>query len=172
MPHLATTTTALPVPYLGKPPVKPRTVAASAARPGRTTPAQLPAPQAESGKGAERPRGRNGRVAGPAAQPAADAPVSGPAEAAPAVASAAAPGTSPDPQATDDRWATIAVGDVVLATEGPREGWYEAVVQDVKPPHRVDLKWRDWPDEPVFFRPRDELAMLPPGYTDKPGKRA
>ena len=73
--------------------------------------------------------------------------------------------------APGDGWAAIKVNDVVLATEGVGEGWYEAVVTETKGETHVSLKWRDWKDEPEFFRPRDELALLPPGYKDAKARK-
>lgn len=59
-------------------------------------------------------------------------------------------------------WAAITVGSVVLATEGEKEGWYEAVVTSAKPNHLFTLKWRDWPEEAEFVRKRGHLGLLPP----------
>lgn len=59
-------------------------------------------------------------------------------------------------------WGSITVGSVVLASEGEKEGWYEAVVTAAKSSHLFTLKWRDWPDEPEFVRKRGHLGLLPP----------
>lgn len=57
-------------------------------------------------------------------------------------------------------WSTIVVGDLVLATEGGDEGWFEAVVERVTG-LMFTLRWRDWPDLPVFVRTVDTIALLP-----------
>jgi hypothetical protein len=58
-------------------------------------------------------------------------------------------------------WGVIAVGDLVLASDGPGEGWWEAVVQAVTG-EMFTLLWRDWPDEfPKFVRTRDQIGLLP-----------
>ena len=78
----------------------------------------------------------------------------------PTTASAAAPATHSLPA---DR-ASIVAGALVLAAEGGdglQEGWYAAVVVDVEG-DTLRLRWRDWADEPEFFRHRDNVALLPP----------
>lgn len=62
-----------------------------------------------------------------------------------------------DPSQPD--WTVIAVGSVVLATENPKEGWYEAVVKAVKG-DLYTLAWRDWPGEAAFVRKGQHLAVL------------
>lgn len=78
-------------------------------------------------------------------------------------------GGAPSPVALS--WASITVGSVVLASEGPMEGWYEAVVTAAKPDHLFKLKWRDWPDEPAFVRTRGRLGLLPPDEAAKAGSK-
>jgi hypothetical protein len=56
-------------------------------------------------------------------------------------------------------WDTLKVGDLVLATEGEQEGWWEAVVKNVVG-EMFTLQWRDWQDEPVFVRKRDQVALM------------
>lgn len=57
-------------------------------------------------------------------------------------------------------WSVIAIGDLVLATEGgPEEGWYESEVLEVKG-NQFTLRWRDWPNLPNFVRQREQLALL------------
>ncbi len=58
-------------------------------------------------------------------------------------------------------WADIDVGSLVLATEGPSEGWWESVVLEAEA-ELFTLKWRDWPDLPRFVRRRWQLALLHP----------
>ncbi len=59
-------------------------------------------------------------------------------------------------------WAGIAIGSLVLITEGEEDGWYEAVVVASKPGGEFTLQWRDWPDLPMLMRRRDEMALLHP----------
>lgn len=58
-------------------------------------------------------------------------------------------------------WADIAVGSLVLASEGPGEGWWESVVL-AEEAEVFTLKWRDYPDLPRFVRRRWQLALLHP----------
>jgi hypothetical protein len=53
-------------------------------------------------------------------------------------------------------------GAVVLAPYAPLEGWWEAVIVKVKG-DLFTLKWRDYPDDPVFARRRNQLVTIPPG---------
>ena len=59
-------------------------------------------------------------------------------------------------------------GAVVLAPFAPQEGWWEAVVIKVKG-DLLTLKWRDYPDDPVFSRRRNQLVPLPPGIAAAAG---
>lgn len=54
----------------------------------------------------------------------------------------------------------LAVGNLVLASEGEGHGWWEAVVEAVTG-EMVTLSWRDWADEPRFVRQRDQIGLLP-----------
>lgn len=58
-------------------------------------------------------------------------------------------------------WDGITLGSLVLATVAPEDGWYEALVTEVKNDGLLLLKWRDWPDEPPFLRRAHQLALLP-----------
>jgi hypothetical protein len=64
-------------------------------------------------------------------------------------------------------WSEIRVGSVVLMTEGrPKEGWWEAVVVEVKAGDLFVLGWRVFPeDERPLVRKREHLALLPPAAT-------
>lgn len=64
-------------------------------------------------------------------------------------------------------WAEITVGSVVLANEGPMEGWFEAVVTAAKPNNLFELRWRDWPEEKAIVRKRGHLGLLPPAEAIK-----
>jgi hypothetical protein len=59
-------------------------------------------------------------------------------------------------------WETIASGHMVLAFEGPGEGWWEAVVV-----HREEeiltLRYRDYPKVPNFQRHITTVALINPG---------
>ncbi len=56
----------------------------------------------------------------------------------------------------------IGLGSVVLAHEGPDEGWWEAEVIGLN--GRVfSLRWRDYPTQPTILRKATELALLPRG---------
>ncbi len=93
----------------------------------------------------------------------------------PAISACAASQSPPEgmandegPSGTDDgepplprTWGEIEVGRLVLATEGPAEGWFESVVLHVKD-EVLTLKWRDWPKQRSFTRRRSQLALLPP----------
>jgi hypothetical protein len=83
-------------------------------------------------------------------------------------ASAAAGGgeageAGPTPNRPKD-WSVIAVGDLVLAPE--KEGWWEAIVERVVG-EMLTLKWRDWPDEPVFVKTREQVALMHPAAKSK-----
>ncbi|UHS63462.1 hypothetical protein HRR99_17970 [Agrobacterium vaccinii] len=60
----------------------------------------------------------------------------------------------------------IAVGSVVLATEAPLEGWYEAKVIEVKAEGNLRLQWRDYLDDPAFTRRIDQVALIHPSYVE------
>ena len=59
-------------------------------------------------------------------------------------------------------WDGITVGSLVLASEGPMEGWFEAVAVEQRGDDLFVLRWRDWPDQPQIVRRRDHLGLLPP----------
>ena len=56
----------------------------------------------------------------------------------------------------------LAIGSVVLAPEAPMEGWWEAVVVKLRG-DLITLRWRDYPDYPLFSLRRDHIVHLPPG---------
>ncbi|MHC2018947.1 hypothetical protein [Methylobacterium sp. CM6247] len=60
-------------------------------------------------------------------------------------------------------WHEIERGSLVLACEGPQEGWFEAIIMYTKADDAFELQWRDWPDNPLITRHRSELGLLPPG---------
>lgn len=56
----------------------------------------------------------------------------------------------------------IGIGSVVLACQGPQQGWWEAVVVFTKADDRFVLQWRDFPDDGEITRARKDLGLLPP----------
>jgi len=59
-------------------------------------------------------------------------------------------------------WSTLAVGNLVLASEGKGEGWFECVVVALGENDTFWLKWRDWPDLDNIVRHRSNIGLLPP----------
>src|SRR6476661_4447993 len=66
-------------------------------------------------------------------------------------------------------WREIGVGDLVVAQEGPEEGWYEAIVVEAAG-DMLTLRWRDYPRERRIVRHRLRLGLLYPNATV--GKRS
>lgn len=71
----------------------------------------------------------------------------------------------PEPHRPTD-WDKIEVGSLVLATEGPSEGWFEARVTKISPEGVYTLRWRDWLDVPAFTRKLSRIALLHPDHRD------
>lgn len=80
-----------------------------------------------------------------------------------AIPSAGTSKATPEKIEAPKDWASIKVGSMVLASEGRGEGWYESIVTDAKANDVFELKWADWPEEPLFVRHRTRLALLYPG---------
>ena len=59
-------------------------------------------------------------------------------------------------------WASVAIGSLVLISEGEQDGWYEAEVIEAKAGGIYTLRWRDWPDLPLLVRRREHMALLYP----------
>lgn len=59
-------------------------------------------------------------------------------------------------------WRKIAVGDVVLASDGPSEGWYECKVIEAQADSHYLLQWRDWPEVDPFTRYVTDIGLLHP----------
>ena len=59
-------------------------------------------------------------------------------------------------------WLEIGLGDLVVAQEGPEDGWYEATVAEVNG-DMLTLRWRDYPRERKVVRHRQRLGLLYPG---------
>lgn len=70
------------------------------------------------------------------------------------------------PKNMPDSFDKIIVGSLVLATEGPLEGWYEAKVVEVKAGLSLRLQWRDYLDIPPFTRRIDQIAIIHPAYVE------
>ena len=59
------------------------------------------------------------------------------------------------------RWEDLQVGSLVLASVGPDEGWFEAIVAEARGESLYVLRWQGWPDHDPFVRRADGLALLP-----------
>lgn len=70
------------------------------------------------------------------------------------------------PNHMPDSFDKIVVGSLVLATEGPLAGWYEAKVMEVKAEGSLRLQWRDYLDDPAFTRRIDQVAIIHPSYVE------
>ncbi len=65
-------------------------------------------------------------------------------------------------------WHDIQVGYIVLASIAPRPTeWFEVVVVAAEG-DEFTVRYADWPDEPVFRRSRDQLALLHPSRVPEP----
>ncbi|MBM2711067.1 hypothetical protein JQK88_07355 [Mesorhizobium caraganae] len=64
--------------------------------------------------------------------------------------------------ASGDLWARLAVGDMVLASEGPDEGYFEARIMKAKAKGIFTLKFRDYPDAPQIDRSYYQLGLIHP----------
>ncbi|SSC65482.1 unnamed protein product [Ciceribacter selenitireducens ATCC BAA-1503] len=63
-------------------------------------------------------------------------------------------------------WSKLTVGDRVLASDGPGDGWYEADIQEALPDDQFRLRWRDWPELSNFTRGITDIALLHPRHVD------
>jgi hypothetical protein len=77
-------------------------------------------------------------------------------------ASPSQPGSTSKAGLAPETWDEISVGSIVLATEGPQEGWFESVVLKAED-DLFTLRWRDWPNLPKFARRPWQIGLLPPG---------
>ena len=73
-------------------------------------------------------------------------------------------GSSPNLPKT---WQEISLGDLVVAQEGPEDGWYEAIVAEVNG-DMLTLRWRDYPRERQVVRHRHRLGLLYAGLKPMP----
>ena len=71
--------------------------------------------------------------------------------------------TAPPPKQPPTTWAEIDVGDPVLAENwDPETGWFEAVVFEQVGDDEFKLRFRDYPEEGILVRRRNQLALLSP----------
>ncbi|MER9141831.1 hypothetical protein NKH92_03980 [Mesorhizobium sp. M0871] len=66
-----------------------------------------------------------------------------------------------------DPWAGLAVGSIVLASEGPEEGYFEARIMKVKAKGMFTLKFRDYPEAPQVDRAYYQLGLIHPRMLTK-----
>ncbi|MCQ1573469.1 hypothetical protein NFO65_22340 [Neorhizobium galegae] len=66
------------------------------------------------------------------------------------------------PRNHPEHWSKIAVGDVVLASEGHDDGWWESTVLEVQADDHFLLRWTDWPELDQFVRHVSDIALLHP----------
>jgi hypothetical protein len=63
-------------------------------------------------------------------------------------------------------WDDIEVGHLVLVTEAPGEGYWEALVLG-RDKDMLTVKWRDWPTYPQLVCHRASVALLKPTAADQ-----
>lgn len=63
-------------------------------------------------------------------------------------------------------WSNLMVGDIVLASEGLDDGWWEAKIEEVLPEEQFRLRWREWPELEEFTRGIVDLGLLHPKHVD------
>jgi hypothetical protein len=68
------------------------------------------------------------------------------------------------PPRQPEDWSKLMVGDLVLATDDPDDGWYAAQVIEVAAEDRFRLRWRDYADLPDFTRGITDIALLHPKH--------
>ncbi len=71
-------------------------------------------------------------------------------------------GHSAAPTNLPEGWDKVVVGSLVLATEDPLEGWFEATVVELKPDNVLRLQWRHYLDLPPFNRRLEDVGLLHP----------
>lgn len=59
-------------------------------------------------------------------------------------------------------WSKLAVGDLVLATEDPADGWWACEVLEVLDNDQYRLRWRDFPEELPTTKRITDLALVHP----------
>ena len=71
------------------------------------------------------------------------------------------PEPTPVATGTPQRWEDVVVGSLVLASEEPQAGWFEAIITEDRGEALFVLRWRDFLDHDAFVRRADCLALLP-----------
>ncbi|NKJ96115.1 hypothetical protein GFM14_32135 [Rhizobium leguminosarum bv. viciae] len=71
-------------------------------------------------------------------------------------------GHAATPSNVPEGWDKVIAGSLVLATEDPLEGWFEATVIELKPDSVLRLQWRHYLDLPPFNRRLEDVALLHP----------
>ncbi|TNM66217.1 hypothetical protein [Aliirhizobium smilacinae] len=66
------------------------------------------------------------------------------------------------PPRLPEDWSKLMIGDLVLATEDPTEGWFEAIIVEAVGSDKYRLRWKDYPDLPTFTCNVVDLALLHP----------
>jgi hypothetical protein len=74
---------------------------------------------------------------------------------APASASESVASPNPLPKA----WSEIAIGSLVIGHESHGDGWWEAIVTEVRG-DVLTLRWRDYPKQAAVTRNRKDVALL------------
>lgn len=75
-------------------------------------------------------------------------------------ADAEGPGASVPEGTRPTDWSQITVGSLVLAEEARMEGWFEAIVLELRPKDVFILRYRDYPDDPIITRHVSRLALM------------
>jgi hypothetical protein len=77
-------------------------------------------------------------------------------------ADTAQPDQPTKPNSLPEDWSKVIVGSLVLASDDPIDGWYEATVTELLPDDVVRLRWRHYLDLPAFNRRLEDVALLHP----------
>lgn len=64
-------------------------------------------------------------------------------------------------------WSKLIVGDQVLVTDDPDEGWFTAVIVEAMESDRYRLRWSSYPELPEFTRGIADIALLHPQCTTR-----
>jgi len=64
-------------------------------------------------------------------------------------------------------WDKIAIGHIVLASDGREDGWWTACVREVRANGTYLLEWEEWAGFDRFVCRRDQIALLHPDYDGK-----
>jgi len=66
------------------------------------------------------------------------------------------------PPRLPEDWSKLMIGDLVLATEDPTEGWFEAIIVEAVGSDKFRLRWKDYADLPTFTCNVVDIALLHP----------